>query len=393
MLEKKEIYEKFLYTGFIERFRVDPENAHLAVIRLLHIIQHSPALIRVVGKLILSEGKFPTSDRLHASIAGMEVKNPLMLPAGFDKQGQAFTALLRVIGMGFVEIGTVPPKPQPGNERPRIFRLGDEVVLNRMGFNSDGAEKVNNRIVASRGILHRDEPIGVSLGMNKDTPFDEAPRAHAEAARILGEGSDFLTINASSPNTKNLRKLLTQEHMMAIITEVKTALSTLGIERPIFLKLSPDPLDANSSWQEQINTLIQVAEEVGVAGFMLTNTTINEKQKEYYGVREQMGGLSGRPLRERSNEMITYLNQHTRLPIIGMGGVGTGSDDEDRLMSVLEKFAAGADAVGMYTAMIFHGPSYPSYLLHKLDKWMQQEGVKNIGELVGNSYILKRRTI
>lgn len=333
--------------------RLDPERAHdLSIL----------ALSRGLAPL---EGGPVTSARLRLSLAGLDLPNPIGLGAGYDKNARAIPALMRA-GFGFLEVGAATPRPQPGNPRPRLFRLtGQQAIINRFGFNNEGAEVIARRLAARpRGI-----PVGLNLGANKDS----ADRAE-DFARVLlqaGRGADFVTVNVSSPNTERLRDLQGPEALSALLERVLAARRDLGRPLPVFLKIAPDLSDA------EIAQIAAVALKAGLDAIIATNTTLSRDGLAGPHAAEA-GGLSGQPLFRRSTRVLARLHQETggRIPLIGVGGISTPED-------LWQKLRAGATAVQVYSAMIYKGLSVAARLAEALDDRLAREGV-NLADLTGS---------
>ncbi|WP_397543567.1 quinone-dependent dihydroorotate dehydrogenase [Roseovarius salis] len=332
--------------------RLDPETAHGAALRALRL-----GLVPLPGPV--------TSPRLRCSVAGLELPNPVGLAAGFDKNAVALAPLARA-GFGFIEVGAVTPRPQPGNPRPRLFRLrADRAVINRFGFNNDGMEAVAARL-ADRP---RDAVIGLNLGANKDS----ADRAD-DFAQVLARCSphlDFATINVSSPNTERLRDLQGAVALERLLAGVMAARDRLARPLPIFLKIAPDLSDT------------ELAEIAGVAcasaldGIIATNTTLSRNGLED-PARDQAGGLSGRPLFERSTRVLARLAQLTdgTMPLIGVGGVASAED-------AYAKIRAGASAVQLYSALVYDGLSLAGRIARGLDRLLERDGHATVAQAVG----------
>jgi dihydroorotate dehydrogenase len=287
------------------------------------------------------------------------------LAAGFDKNAEAVAPLMRA-GFGFIELGAATPRPQPGNPRPRLFRLPeDRAVINRFGFNNDGAEAIARRLARRPSGI----PVGLNLGANKDSP-DRA----ADYARVLescGPFIDFATVNVSSPNTERLRELQGRAALSALLAGVMTARAALPRPVPVFLKISPD-LD-----ERELEEIAAVATEQGVDAIIATNTTLSRQGLRSAGAQEA-GGLSGAPLFERSTRVLARLSALTegKMPLIGVGGVGSAEE-------ALAKIRAGASAVQLYTAMVFEGLSLAARIARDLDAALEREGIANISRAVG----------
>ena len=282
-------------------------------------------------------------DRLKRKVFGLTFKNPVGLAAGFDKDAKLFNELGNY-GFGFVEIGTVTPKPQPGNAKPRLFRLPeDQAVINRMGFNNGGAGAAAERLKHNRGHVI----IGGNIGRNKITPNDEAVNDYISCLKTLFPVVDYFAVNVSSPNTPNLRELQEKEPLMALLKAVQAENKKLGY-KPMLLKIAPDLTEG------QLDDIIEIVRETKLDGLIATNTTISRDGLTTPAHRvERMGagGLSGKPLKGRSTEVIRYLRKEMgpEFPIIGVGGIFTAEDAREKLL-------AGATLVQVYTGFIYEGP-------------------------------------
>lgn len=333
--------------------RVDPERAH------------GLSLAALRAGMVPLEGGPVTSARLVTRLAGMTLPNPIGLAAGFDKNAVAVGPLSRA-GFGWIEVGAATPRPQPGNPRPRLFRLpADRAVINRFGFNNDGAEAIAARLAARRltGV-----PLGLNLGANKDS----ADRA-GDFARVLavcGAHVDFATVNVSSPNTERLRDLQGTEALAALLAGVMAARDLLPAWRPVFLKISPDLDDA------AIEAVAEVALAAGVDAIIATNTTVTRVGLTSDGAG-QLGGLSGAPLFARSTRVLARLSRVTagRLPLIGVGGVSAAED-------AYAKIRAGASAVQLYTALAYQGLSLAGRIARGLDDLLARDGFGSVAEAV-----------
>lgn len=307
-----------------------------------------------------------TSPRLRTELAGLRLANPLGLAAGFDKNAEALAPLARA-GFGFVEVGAATPRPQPGNPRPRVFRLPeDAAVINRFGFNNDGMEAIGARL-AQRP---RDMVLGLNLGANKDS----ADRAgdFATVLRHCGAHLDFATVNVSSPNTEKLRELQGAEALTALLEGVMAARADLARPVPVFLKIAPDLSDA------EIAEIAGVALRAGVDGIIATNTTLSRDglTSEHRG---EAGGLSGAPLFDASTRVLARLAGETggALPLVGVGGVASGAQ-------ALAKIEAGASAVQLYTGLVYGGLGLVGDILRELDALLAEGGYATIADAVGS---------
>ena len=328
--------------------RLDPERAHgMALTGLRTPLATLPGPVE--------------SPRLATTLAGLALPNPVGLAAGFDKNATAVGPLMRA-GFGFVEVGAATPRPQPGNPRPRLFRLRrDRAAINRFGFNNDGIEAIAERLAERpEGI-----PVGLNIGANKDSP--DRARDYAEVMRVARPVVDFATVNVSSPNTEKLRDLQGPEALRALLAGV---LAEAG-QVPVFLKIAPDLSDA------EIAAIATVALDSGVAGVIATNTTLS-REGLVGRRRNEAGGLSGRPLFRPSTRVLARLHRETggALPLIGVGGVSSAAD-------AYAKIRAGASAVQLYTAMVYGGLSLVRRIARGLDEMLAHDGYANVSEAVG----------
>ena len=314
--------------------RLDPETAHGLALRALRM-----GLAPAPGPV--------TSSRLRTDLAGLALPNPVGLAAGFDKNARAVAPLLRA-GFGFVEVGAVTPRPQPGNPRPRLFRLAeDRAIINRFGFNNDGAEAIAERLAArpAEGI------VGVNLGANKDS--EDRSADFAAVLSRCGAHVDFATVNVSSPNTENLRDLQGRDALAAVLDRTQEANQTLDRPVPLLVKIAPD-LD-----EAALDDIAAVAEAAGIAGIIATNTTLSRPPLKSVHASEA-GGLSGAPLFDLSTRVLRQLNARTDLPLIGVGGIST-------VAQAREKLAAGATALQVYSALIYRGLGLVEEILDGLE--------------------------
>jgi dihydroorotate dehydrogenase len=321
-------------------FQLDAERAHHFTFDNLKRAARVPGTATLLRTLY--DYHHPSLER---EIFGLKFRNPVGLAAGLDKNA-VLTDELASLGFGFVEIGTVTPRPQPGNPAPRLFRLPqDEALINRMGFNNDGAAAVAARL---RQRHNRQLIIGGNIGKNKDTPNEQAGDDYVAAFEALAEVVDYFVVNVSSPNTPGLRELQDKKPLISLLQQVQARNLARAQPRPLLLKIAPDLTNA------QLDDILEIARETRLSGLVATNTTIGRaglataaSQVASYGA----GGLSGRPLRARATEVIAYLHQRSQggLPIIGAGGIHSAAD-------ALEKLAAGAALIQLYTGFIYEGP-------------------------------------
>ncbi len=320
---------------------------------------------------ILKTGLVPPQPRaddpaLKIALWGREFPNPIGLAAGYDKNAEVPDALLAQ-GFGFVEIGTVTPEPQPGNPKPRLFRLvEDKAVINRMGFNNDGMQRVAGRLARRRCA----GTVGVNLGKNKTT--EDAAADYEKGARVLGPLSDYLVINVSSPNTPGLRALQGRAALEDLVGRVRRVLSELPVSPPLLLKIAPDLTD-----QDQ-RDIVDVALAAGLDGLVVTNTTIARPGELRSANKAETGGLSGPPLFDPSTRMLGDIHRLTggRLPLIGVGGVTTGAQ-------AYAKIRAGASLVQLYTALIYHGTAQVTRIKRDLAALLRRDGFRKLSDAVG----------
>lgn len=328
-------------------FLLDSEKAHKLVLRF-----------KWLSKLSLRY----KSPSLETQVFGVKFKNPVGLAAGFDKNGE-LNEFLSKLSFGFTEIGTVTPLPQPGNQKPRLFRLiKDKALLNRMGFNNNGAVAMANLLNRQRNTI----PIGINIGKNKNTPIENAVQDYESAFNTLADYASFIAVNVSSPNTPNLRELQEKKPL----TEILSRLHTLNARRarpvPILLKISPDLSDA------QLDDIVQIAQETKISGIIATNTTTNHNLGE--------GGLSGPPLLKRALEVVSYIYKKSdgKLPIIGVGGISSAMDAYNMIQ-------AGASLVEIYTGMIYEGPLVIWRINRGLAELLRKDGYNSVQQAVGTN--------
>lgn len=320
-------------------FQIDPEKVH----------NYSYTALRTAFKLPFSariaESMYARQDpRLEREVFGLKFPNPVGLAAGFDKNALLVDEFSH-LGFGFIEIGTVTPRPQPGNDKPRLFRLPqDQAIINRMGFNNQGAETAAHRLKYRKSNII----IGGNIGKNKDTPNEQALLDYEKCFEALYDVVDYFVVNVSSPNTPGLRELQDKEPLTQLLAAVQRKNQAKPKPRPLLLKIAPDLTDP------QLDDIVEIAKETNLAGIIATNTTISRENLETHlsDIQEiGAGGLSGKPLKARATEVIRYLRE--KLPesirIIGVGGIMTPED-------ALEKLNAGADLIQLYTGFVYEGP-------------------------------------
>jgi dihydroorotate dehydrogenase len=339
----KQIMEQL---GLKALLRMDPEAAHGLAIKAL-----KSGLATTPGPV--------TSDRLKTTVAGLEMPNPVGLAAGFDKNAEVIGPLSNA-GFGFIEVGAATPIAQPGNPKPRLFRLReDRAAINRFGFNNQGAAAITDRL-RNRG---KGIPVGLNLGANK-TSSDRAAD-FAQVMKLAGPHVDFATVNVSSPNTEKLRDL---QGPMALAALLDGVMQVRG-KTPVFLKIAPDLTD------QDLADIAKVAADARVAAIITTNTTL-DRTGLHSRHRDEMGGLSGAPLFEKSTRVLAKLSTLTTIPLIGVGGISTGEQ-------AYAKIRAGASAVQLYTALVYGGLSLAAKIATDLDVLLKQDGFTNVQEAVG----------
>jgi dihydroorotate dehydrogenase len=315
-------------------FCFDPEKVHHFTFSLIRNVSKIPGVKGLFRSLYVIEDK-----RLERKLFGLKFKNPVGLAAGFDKDAKLYNELSN-FGFGFIEIGTITPKPQEGNPKKRLFRLKeDSAIINRMGFNNGGIEEAVERLKKNSGVL-----IGGNIGKNKVTPNEKAVDDYEICFNALFDYVDYFVVNVSSPNTPNLRALQDKEPL----TQLLKALQVLNFKKeqskPILLKIAPDLSD------DQLLDIIDIVKTTKIDGVISTNTTIS-REGLISDNKTEVGGLSGKPLTKRSTEVIRFLSEKSNkaFPIIGVGGIHSAED-------ALEKLEAGADLVQLYTGFIYEGP-------------------------------------
>ena len=336
-------------------FKLDPETAHNLAIKSLkfNFIPSMP-----------DENK--DDPLFKTELFGKNIENPIGMAAGFDKNAEVYNSLFK-LGFGFVEVGTITPLKQYGNPKPRVFRLvEDEALINRLGFNNLGAENVINRINSNKkiGIL------GINIGPNKDT--ENRTEDYLKCLKIFHQVADYITINISSPNTENLRKLHDQKQLDDLLKNIEKEKKNLDSKIPIVVKVSPDI--KNSEIDEISNVLMNN----NVKGVIISNTSDSSRENLNNIQKHQKGGLSGKPIKNKStiliNEFFKILKGNIK--IIGVGGVDSGA-------SAYEKFLAGANYIQLYTGMVYRGPNIVSMIKKELRELLLKDDVKNFSEIIG----------
>ena len=370
----------FLFAG-------DAEKVHERMLTSVEFISKIPGFLPLLRSQFLDENPL-----LRTKLFVKTINNPIGLAAGFDKDGRIHPALF-ALGFGFVEIGTVTPRPQEGNPRPRLFRLKeDHAVINRMGFNNQGAWKMAERLVANTlkiksadadiFELSEDYPaniasgmLGINIGKNKDTSLEKATDDYVSALSTLHPFAEYFTLNISSPNTEDLRNLQEKEALRILLDSVCARRDELDRNHsrntPLLVKLAPD-LDGDA-----LENSVHVIQEFSIQGVIATNTTVERPELKSKN-RTETGGLSGKPLQKRSTAMIRTLFAElgADIPIIGVGGIFNGAD-------AYEKIRAGAAAVQIYTALIYEGPGLVRKVKEELANLLESDGYKSVSEAVG----------
>jgi dihydroorotate dehydrogenase len=328
------LFERALRPGLFRIGGGDPEAAHGWTLRRLAVLAKRPAALAMLRRRYAVTAP--------CTAFGLEFPNPVGLAAGMDKDGVALPSW-PALGFGFVEVGSVTWHPQPGNNRPRLYRLpASEAVINRMGFNNRGARVLADRLATLTATVGRlPAPLGISLGKSKATDLAVAVEDYLASYRVLREHGDYFAVNVSSPNTPGLRRLQDRDHLDAL-------LAALVGEKPILVKIAPDLTE------HAIGEVLQVCTDRGAAGIIATNTTLGRDGLDPAdrGLAREAGGLSGRPLAARAREVVAFVHRQTggALPVIGVGGLMT-PDDAVRMRE------AGASLVQLYTGFIYHGPA------------------------------------
>lgn len=348
--------------------RMSAETAHHMSMTLLRALTAIPGVLWLMRAVLR-----PSSPALRVHTLGLDLPGPLGLAAGFDKDAVACDAL-EALGFGFVEIGTVTGQPQPGNPRPRLFRLSaDRALINRMGFNNDGSAAVAERLGRR---ISKPAVVGVNIGKTKVVAEENAVADYVTSARRLAEHASYLVINVSSPNTPGLRDLQAVQHLRPLLVQTRKALDESSRHRvPLLVKVAPDLAD------DDLDAIADLAVDTGLDGIVATNTTISRA-----GLRTSAdavtevgpGGLSGAPLRERSSQVLRRLHARVgdRLILVASGGIESADD-------VWERITAGATLVQAYTGLIYGGPLWPNKVHRELVKRVKSAGLRNIGEAVG----------
>lgn len=367
-----DFYQTLIRPVLFSGLNADPEWLHYQVIRSLDWMNTDASMQEWLRSRLNDLYGF-SDPRLTQTLWGKQFPNPIGLAAGFDKDGVA-AKVWSGFGFGFAELGTVTFHAQPGNPRPRLFRLvEDQAVLNRMGFNNEGAKALADRLTNQTV----DIPIGINLGKSKITPLETAAEDYLSSFRLLKNLGDYFVVNVSSPNTPGLRSLQATDQLEPIFAALQTENQR---QKPLLVKIAPD-----LAW-EDIAAIVDLAQRYDFAGIIATNTTISREGLKTQIVRttgkpvsEEAGGISGAPVKARSTEVIRFIWKETngKLPIIGVGGVFTAED-------AWEKITAGASLVQVYTGWVYEGPGMARRILQGLLQKLDDRGMKNIQEAIGN---------
>ena len=340
-------------------FKIDPERAHFLAIQSLKL--------NLVSNIFDENKNDPI---LKTKLFNQDLDNPIGIAAGFDKNAEVYNPLFK-LGFGFVEVGTVTPLKQYGNEKPRVFRLvEDEALINRLGFNNHGSDTILNRIKSNKklGVL------GVNVGPNKDS--NDRLNDYLIGLEKFSEVADYITINISSPNTENLRNFHEENKLKELLKSVSNKKKQLKTEIPIAVKISPDISE------NQIDLISEILLENEISAIIISNTSEASRETLQNIQRHQKGGLSGKPIEKKSNLLISkfYKLIKGKIKIIGVGGVDSGK-------AAYDKFLLGADYVQLYTGMVFQGPNIAGMIKKDLKELLIRDGVKNFTEIVGNKTV------
>ena len=336
-------------------FSLDPEVAHDLAIKSLK-----------ANILPKSFFKVENEEMLETNLFGKTISNPIGLAAGFDKSAEVYNSLFK-FGFGFIEVGTVTPKQQLGNPKPRIFRLEkDQALINRLGFNNHGSEVVSKRISSN----HPDGFLGINIGPNKETKNQK--NDFCLGLKNFIDIADYITINISSPNTEGLRSFHEENSMANLLEGLNKLKKKNKINKPLFVKLSPDINEKN------ISNIVEIINRYKIEGIIISNTTDQNRENLSDANKIEIGGLSGQPIKNISTNLIKKFHKETRkkIKIIGVGGVDSG-------ISVFEKITAGADLVQLYTGMVYKGPGVVKEIKKELISILRNKKIKNISEAVG----------
>ncbi|CAK6973387.1 dihydroorotate dehydrogenase (quinone)%2C mitochondrial [Scomber scombrus] len=332
--------------------------------------------VKMIGLGLVPMNRYQDPASLEVKALGLKFKNPIGIAAGFDKHGEAVDGLYKV-GFGFVEVGTITPKPQEGNPKPRVFRLtADHAVINRYGFNSCGLVEAQQRLKAREAAQQEHSKAGLPLGINlgKNKLSQDAGADYLEGVKALGPLADYLVVNVSSPNTPGLRDLQGKAELRQLLLTVLKERDALQGEHkpPVLVKIAPD-LTAQDK-----QDIADVVTELGVDGLMVTNTTVSRPETLQDPEKSEVGGLSGQPLKDLSTRTVREMYNLTqgKVTIVGVGGVASGQD-------AMDKIRAGASLVQLYTALTYQGPPVVTKIKRELEQLLKEQGFKSVSEAVG----------
>ncbi len=337
-------------------FALPPETAHTTVKKLLRVAQGTPLETAARHRLQIRD------DRLRTSAFGLEFPSPVCVAAGFDKNARV-PGMLAALGFGGIEVGGVTADQQAGNPRPRLFRLQtDQALINRMGFNNDGADVVGERLARSR---LPDVPVGVNLGKSKATPLTEAPADYRYTCEQVADAADYVAINVSSPNTPGLRSLQNREALEAIVGELRDAGAN-----PLLVKLSPDLKPG------ALEEAVTVINDRDIDGVIAVNTTTARPEGLADPRQAERGGLSGAPIEERATSVVQFVAERTDVPVVGVGGVSDAA-------GAYRKIRSGASVVQLYTGLVYRGPTIASEINRGLLELLDRDGFDSVADAVG----------
>jgi dihydroorotate dehydrogenase len=337
-------------------FALPPETAHTAVHRLLGAAQDTP-----ISDLLETRYRVD-DDRLQQSVFGLDFSTPVGVAAGFDKNAE-IPRVLAALGFGHVEIGGVTAERQPGNPRPRMFRLPeDEALINRMGFNNEGADRIGDRLDREP---QPEVPLGINIGKSKSTPLEEAADDYLYTYNAVADSGDYFAVNVSSPNTPGLRSLQNRESLEAILGTLQNAGAS-----PLLVKLSPDLPDP------AVEDALAVVDDLGLDGVIATNTTTSRPDSLQNPNKAETGGLSGKPIENEATDQIRFIAERTDVPIIGVGGISDAA-------GAYEKIRAGASLVQLYTGLVFEGPGIARDINEGLLALLERDGFDSVEDAVG----------
>lgn len=332
--------------------------------------------VKMIGLGLVPLNRYQDPASLEVNALGLKFKNPIGIAAGFDKHGEAVDGLYKV-GFGFVEVGTITPKPQEGNPKPRVFRLiPDHAVINRYGFNSCGLVEAQQRLKAREAAQQEHSKAGLPLGINlgKNKLSQDAGADYLEGVKVLGPLADYLVVNVSSPNTPGLRDLQGKAELRQLLHTVLKERDALQGERkpPVLVKIAPDLTDQDKQ------DIADVVIELGVDGLMVSNTTVSRPETLQDPHKSEVGGLSGQPLKDLSTSTVREMYNLTKgkVTIVGIGGVASGQD-------AMEKIRAGASLVQLYTALTYQGPPVVTKIKRELEQLLKEQGFSSVSEAVG----------